>query len=1058
MKTNKYRAMAVSFALLGGSVAGLPAQDFGIHFLGNTTDNVTGTAGVVPIANWNNIANSTFTIGNSTTILANDGATAATLTLSGGGVHNAWNSGATGDGANLSLMDGFIDAGTYGGETATATISGLTNAFYDVYIYSFTDTTRPSNGGDWLPNYTVSGTTYYTPVLGNSAASTFDTTSASVGGVGFSGFIPGAPVLANVNTPVLATAFGNYIEVVLVAPVNGAITVTAEADTATYRSPLNGIELVPATGSAPVANVPLVYPAVASEAVEAGVDVTLTAKASGTAPITYQWQTDGGSGNAPTNIPGAVGANLAVNTTGLAVGTYVYDYVASNSLGTNLSATVDVVVVPPYSALPAISVQFAGGGGSQTLTPTQLAGYSPEEFWNIDGASTGTTASNLVNSTGSPTAATVNVTYANGTYHSSDSTSTPDGVLMSGGFWSGSGFTVNVTGVPYSSYNVMVYMLNDHSGRRYGLSIGVQTNWGAVFEGDLDNVPPYTLDTQTAELPASAQMQADLVQFTNITGGSFTVNGLTPDGTVAMMGIEILDAFMGPPVSSPISVSPNGTIYSGLPVVISEHPISGALPYSYQWFGDGGLGGALSAIAGATNNALPVNTTTLAPGDYNYQVAVTNSSGASTSAVVTVTISTSQPVLVTDISPTPINEVYAGQSVTYSAVFVGTLPISYQWTVDTGSGPTNIPEATTDTLVLSNVRVGESGTYVLSAKNSVGGPVTTSTSALTVLTDLPPPASSYEYGAAVLANHPLAYWPLDDTNDPSTGFSPADDASGNGYYGVFGQFAENGFGNTIVGPESPQIPGFPASNGALGCLVGNPDSFVSASAGQLAASNLTYVAWINPSGPVENWAGILMDRGAKGTGFGFGGAVDDTGMSELGYTWDGNSALTYNFNSMLFPIANQWNFVAMVISPAQATLYLIATNGVVQSTNNVVTNDIEAFGVAWHIGNDAQLGDNGTRTFPGSISSVSVYLTAMSSNQIVTLADLALGIIPPLSVPTLNIGPSLSVPGGLILNWSAGTLLQATNLTGPWVTNTSLSPLTVVPATNGPVMFYRVKE
>jgi len=36
--------------------------------------------------------------------------------------------------------------------------------------------------------------------------------------------------------------------------------------------------------------------------------------------------------------------------------------------------------------------------------------------------------------------------------------------------------------------------------------------------------------------------------------------------------------------------------------------------------------------------------------------------------------------------------------------------------------------------------------------------------------------------------------------------------------------------------------------------------------------------------------------------------------------------------------------------------------------------------------------------------------------------------------------------------------LQATNLTGPWVTNTSLSPLTVVPATNGPVMFYRVKE
>lgn len=1039
------------------------AQSFGVHFLGNTSDDVTGAAGVVPITNWNNIANSTFTLGSSTPILASDGSTTATLTLSGGGVHNAWDSGIAGDGANLSLMDGFMDTGDYGGETGTATISGLTNAYYDVYVYSLTDTTRPNNGGDWLPNYTVNGTTYYTPVLGASTASTFDTTGASVGGTGFSGFVKGTPQLVNNNGPVLASSFGNYIELVLVAPVDGAITITAEKDTETYRSPFNGFELVPATGSAPVANPPLAYPATADSAVEAGVHVTLTASAGGTAPISYQWQTDGGSGNTPTNIPGATGTNLVIDTTGFAPGTNVYDFVASNTLGTNTSPVGYVVVVPTFSALPAISVQFAGDGASDTLGLVQAAGYAPEEFWNIDAKPTGITDSNLVDYTGAPTPTAVNVVYANGNYHSSDDTSTPDGVLLSGGFWSGSGYTVNVTGVPYSSYNVFVYMLNDNNpNRRYEFNIGSQTNWGSVFNGNGYSVPPYTLDVQSTELAEGSQMQADLVEFTGITGSSFTINGQTPDGNVAMMGLEIYEAFSGPPVASPISLSTSATIYSGLPLGLSEHPISGTLPYSYQWLTDGGTGGSLLPIANATNSTLAVNTTSLVPGNYNYEVIVENSEGSSTSAVQSVTISTSVPVLVTDITPTPVNEAYAGQTVTYSPAFVGTLPITYQWTVNTGTGATNIPAssnptAVTSTLILSNVNAGNSGTYTLTASNSVGGPVSTSSSTLTVLTNLPPPASSYAYGAAVLADGPLAYWPLDETNDPSTGVTPAYDASGNGYYGVYGEGTENGF-NGIVGPEAPQIPGFPTNNWALGTTLATPGSFVSASAGSLSASNLTYVAWINPSSPVENWAGILMDRGAKGTGFGFGGTTDGTGMSELAYTWNGNSEATWGFNSLLFPTANQWSFVAMVIQPAQTTLYLIGADGVVQSTNNAVTNDTEEFGVAWHIGNDYSSGLNdGSRVFPGSISSVSVYASALSSNQIVTLADVGLGITPPPPAVTLNIAHSLGVPGSLTLTWSQGTLLQSTNVLGPWVPNSAAtSPYTVTPS--GPEMFYRVKQ
>ncbi len=59
----------------------------------------------------------------------------------------------------------------------------------------------------------------------------------------------------------------------------------------------------------------------------------------------------------------------------------------------------------------------------------------------------------------------------------------------------------------------------------------------------------------------------------------------------------------------------------------------------------------------------------------------------------------------------------------------------------------------------------------------------------------------------------------------------------------------------------------------------------------------------------------------------------------------------------------------------------------------------------------------------------------------------------PLSPPTLQLSRSGS---GLQLAWPYGTLLQATNLSGPWTTVTAASPYTVTPS--APQMFYRVKE
>jgi hypothetical protein len=57
-----------------------------------------------------------------------------------------------------------------------------------------------------------------------------------------------------------------------------------------------------------------------------------------------------------------------------------------------------------------------------------------------------------------------------------------------------------------------------------------------------------------------------------------------------------------------------------------------------------------------------------------------------------------------------------------------------------------------------------------------------------------------------------------------------------------------------------------------------------------------------------------------------------------------------------------------------------------------------------------------------------------------------------------NIVPSPTITwsgSNLLVTWPGGTLLQATNITGPWTTNHSTSPLTVVPT--APAMFYRTQ-
>jgi hypothetical protein len=186
---------------------------------------------------------------------------------------------------------------------------------------------------------------------------------------------------------------------------------------------------------------------------------------------------------------------------------------------------------------------------------------------------------------------------------------------------------------------------------------------------------------------------------------------------------------------------------------------------------------------------------------------------------------------------------------------------------------------------------------------------------------------------------------------------------------------------------------------------------------------------------------LLVSRG------GTGGGINYNDQQMLGYTWNNNSAATYGFVSGLLIPTNQWSFVAVVISPTNAILYLI--NGTtVRTATNTLAHTSDVFGNNWQIGHDDNSGNNnGTRTFNGIIDEVAVYLRSLSPTDVLDVYSA--GGIP---LTTLNIQ---LLGGGVVLTWPQGTLQQADLVTGPYSNVTGATS----PYTNSPALgqkFYRV--
>ena len=359
----------------------------------------------------------------------------------------------------------------------------------------------------------------------------------------------------------------------------------------------------------------------------------------------------------------------------------------------------------------------------------------------------------------------------------------------------------------------------------------------------------------------------------------------------------------------------------------------------------------------------------------------------------------------------------------------GTSPLSYQWfniaTMTALNDSGHIAGSKSNVLTINNLTAADDGDYVVVVTNAYGAVTSAVANVSAIL-----PSGAYE--SAVITNSPFAYYSFSNLNDPSTGTVVAYDSIGS-FNGVYGAASYNAF-NGILGPQSTAdgLVGFPDGNTALGTVANTANSFVTLPAFNLnngAGTNmLTITAWINPQGPQAHAVGIVFCRaGTTVAGLNYNNA-DANGNFDLGYTWN-NEGGTYGWDSGLVPPPNTWSLVSLVITPTNATIYLLNTNGL-QAATHVYAHVVQKFDGPTLIGLDS---NNVNRTFNGSIDEVAFFGQALTPNQMFNLFSAASGI----SAFPASIGADPAwTPNPIYVGQSANITVSATGsqpLTYQWM-------------------------
>ncbi len=197
----------------------------------------------------------------------------------------------------------------------------------------------------------------------------------------------------------------------------------------------------------------------------------------------------------------------------------------------------------------------------------------------------------------------------------------------------------------------------------------------------------------------------------------------------------------------------------------------------------------------------------------------------------------------------------------------------------------------------------------------------------------------------------LGWWTFDDVDAGS-----AVDWSGHGLHGMI-----HGAPAWTEGP----------AGGAV-VLDGANDYFTTSAPAEVTLSAATMTAWIMPN-KVHGIAGIIFHRGTDVC------SMNLMASNQLGYHW--LVAGTWGYNSGLVVPMNEWSFVALVVEPEQATLYLDGTD---LWSVNPITHDPALFDTGIVLGFDPAVSD---RCFSGALDDLRLYTQALTADEIGEVMD-----------------------------------------------------------------------
>ena len=482
---------------------------------------------------------------------------------------------------------------------------------------------------------------------------------------------------ASYTTPSTSTSDNGASFRVVVS--NTAGTVTSSAATLT----VNAGPIAPAISAQPV-----------NQTVTAGQTASFVVVATGTAPLTYQWQKSG------VNIAGANSASYTTPATTTSDNGATFRVVVSNTAGT-ITSVAATLTVNAAAVAPAITSQPA----TQTVTAGQMAsfavvatGTAPLTYqWQKSG---------------------VNIAGANSASYTTPATTTSD---------NGATFRVVVSNTAGTVISAAATLMVNAA--VVAPTITAQPASQAVVSGQTAGFSV----TATGTAPLTYQWQKNGVTIAGATLASYT----TPATTTADNGATfrvVVGNTAGSATSaaatltvSAVAVAPTITTQPVNLTVTSGQTASfvvaatGTAPLSYQWQKNG------VNIAGATASSYTTPATTTSDNGATFAAVVSNTAGTVTSAAAILTVNVA--VVAPTITAQPVNQtVTAGQTASFSVTATGTAPLSYQWQ----KNGVNIAGATSASYTTPATTTTDNGSTFGAVVSNTAGSVTSAAATLTV--------------------------------------------------------------------------------------------------------------------------------------------------------------------------------------------------------------------------------------------------------------------------------------------------------------------------------------